>query len=639
MKKLQRAFLALALAVVLPLVLVSGVLAEEVIRSYATEIRLDTEGSVHVLETIEVRAEGNDIRRGIYRDIPTVLINDDGSKLYSDLTIQSVKRDGREEPYHTEGIENGLRIYIGDADVLLDVPAIYRYTIEYSMTRMARRFADHDELYFNAIGPYWDFPILSAVASVILPDGAEISDLQGYTGGYGSTEQAVAMSRDGNTAIFRATRPLSAYEGMTVSASFQKGILAKPSTTTGVMNYLSDHRIQIVPALAALVVLLYNIWAWLAVGRDPEKGTIIPLFHPPENLSPALTHYIHRMGWKRSGWLAFTAGLIDLAVKGLLVLGKDGKRNTITATDAPVPAGLPPEEAALHAYFAGRDTVRVDKKTGPKLAKQMSAFKSKAMGTKGNVWFRNNLLYVVLSVVISIAMLGVMLWAGVIDPEFVIIAIFATIFLTVFTTVFGSMLAGNWITRFFMLVWIGFFLANAGAGLFGALTDMLNGVSIGMPILAFITIIAVNALFGVLMRAPTVEGRRIMDKIDGFKMYLETAEKERLNFQDEPQMTVSRFETILPYAVALGVEKPWTERFENDLARNAVSDYDGNDYHPHWHTGSDFRAGSMGRDVAAFASGMSAAMIASQPSSSSSSGGGGGGSSGGGGGGGGGGGW
>ena len=142
------------------------------------------------------------------------------------------------------------------------------------------------------------------------------------------------------------------------------------------------------------------------------------------------------------------------------------------------------------------------------------------------------------------------------------------------------------------------------------------------------------------MRAPTVEGRKVMDEIDGFRMYLDTAEKERLNFVGEPQMTVSRFESILPFAIALGVEKPWTNRFESDLARNAVADYDGTGYHPAVvFTARDFESGSMSRDVAALASGMSAAMIAAQPSSSSSSGSGGGGSSGGGGGGGGGGGW
>src|SRR5690606_24325818 len=99
------------------------------------------------------------------------------------------------------------------------------------------------------------------------------------------------------------------------------------------------------------------------------------------------------------------------------------------------------------------------------------------------------------------------------------------------------------------------------------------------------------------------------------------------------------FERILPYAIALGVEKPWSERFEAELARNAISDAQPG-YQPAWYRGS-WSTGSGGFSNAAttVASGMSAAMIAAQPVSSSSSGGGGGGFSGGGGGGGGGGGW
>ncbi|MBU1173921.1 MAG: DUF2207 domain-containing protein [Alphaproteobacteria bacterium] len=640
MKSLNKALMTLVLAMMLPLGGIAQAPAAEVIHAYSTDITLNDDGSVRVLETIEVRAEGIDIRRGIYRDIPTVLVNDDGSRLYSDLTIHSVERDGEQEPWHSEGIENGLRLYIGDADILLETPADYTYTIDYSMTRMARRFADRDELYFNAIGPYWDFPIDSAVARVTLPTGAVITDLQGYTGGHGSKEQAVTISKPSdNQAIFRATRALEAYEGMTVSASFAKGVLAAPSPTDSAFAFLSDRRAELVPAIAALVVLIYNLWAWLTVGRDPPKGTIIPQFYPPKDLSPARAHYVHRMGWQRNGWLAFTAGLIDLAVKGLLVLGKDDKKNTIAATEAAVPADLPQEEAELRAYFTHRGTVRVDKNTGPALAKQLEEFKKRAKGQGDNPWFRLNVLHIVLSVVLSAIMLGWMLWAGVIDPVFVFIAIFATAFLSIFATALGGVFNGSWVTRAFLFLWFGFFVFNAGGALLGFITDIASGITIGMPVLALATIVLVNAVFGALMRAPTVEGRRVMDDIDGFRMYLETAEKERLNFSAEPQMTVSRFETILPYAVALGVEKPWTERFENDLARNAIQDVDGTGYHPHWHSGSDFRAGSMGRDVAAFATGMSAAMIAAQPSSSSSSGGGGGGSSGGGGGGGGGGGW
>ncbi len=640
MKMLARALAALAFAAILPLASLSVAQAEEVIRTFASDVTLATDGSVRVVETITVRAEGQSIRRGIFRDIPTVMINDDGSKLYSDLTINAVKRGGRAEPYHTEGIENGLRIYIGDGDVFLETPAQYTYTIDYTMTRMGRRFADHDELYWNATGNYWEFPIESAVAAVTLPEGAVIGDLQGYTGAFGSSEQAVAISKPAdNRAIFRATRSLAPYEGMTVSASFEKGVLVAPGGAAGALNYVSDHRADILPALGMLAVLLYNLWAWNKVGRDPPKGTIIPLFHPPEGLSPARAHYIHRMGWKRSGWLAFTAGMIDLAVKGLLVLGKDGKKNTITAVEADLPEDLPKEERELFDYFSGLGTVKVDKKSGPALNTQKGRFTKAATGTDKKAWFSYNIGYSILSILLSVIAIGAMLFFGVLDPEVAFIAFFASVMLTILGTVFGAGMRGSIFVRIFIAVWIGFAFINIGGSLALAASDIFAGINIDMPMVAVVSILVLNIFFGFIMRAPTPLGREIMDKIDGFKMYLETAEKERLNFRGEPEMTVSRFETILPFAVALGVEKPWTERFEGDLARNAVSDARGTTYHPHWNTGSDFSAGSMSRTVSSFAAGMSAAMIAAQPSSSSSSGGGGGGSSGGGGGGGGGGGW
>lgn len=640
LKLFIRALLAPFFALMLPMALVSATSAEEVISSYASDVRLATDGTVRVIETITVRAEGQSIRRGIFRDIPTVLINEDGSKLYSNLTINGVKRGGKVEPYHTEGIENGLRIYIGDADVLLATPANYTYTIDYTMTRMGRRFADHDELYWNATGNYWEFPIQSAVASVTLPEGAEITDLQGYTGAYGSTEQAVAISKPaGNRAIFRTTRPLDPYEGMTVSVSFEKGVLATPTGTAGALNYVSDHRADILPTLGVLIVLIYNLWAWNKVGRDPPKGTIIPLFHPPEGYSPAQIHYIHRMGWRNSGWLAFTAGMIDLAVKGLLVLGKEGKKNTITAVVAEAPSDLPREERDLFEYFTDLGTVKVDKRSGPALATQMGQFTKTATGSDKKAWFSYNLGYSALSVVISMIAIGAMLYFEVLDPVIVMVAVFASVMLTVLGVALGAGLRGSIFVRIFIAVWIGFAFINIGGSLLSVFSDAFGYLNIDMPVVAVISILVLNILFGAIMRAPTPLGRAVMDKIDGFKMYLETAEKERLNFFDEPQMTVSRFESILPYAVALGVEKPWTDRFESDLARNAVSDSQGSGYHPRWNSGSDFSAGSMSRTVSSFAAGMSAAMIAAQPSSSSSSGGGGGGSSGGGGGGGGGGGW
>lgn len=74
---------------------------------------------VDVTETITVNAESIQIRRGIFRDVFTELRNDDGSRLRSSLNVVSVTRDGRPEPYDTEGISKGTCIRIGDADVFL----------------------------------------------------------------------------------------------------------------------------------------------------------------------------------------------------------------------------------------------------------------------------------------------------------------------------------------------------------------------------------------------------------------------------------------------------------------------------------------------------------------------------------------
>jgi len=184
-----------------------------------------------------------------------------------------------------------------------------------------------------------------------------------------------------------------------------------------------------------------------------------------------------------------------------------------------------------------------------------------------------------------------------------------------------------------------------GGNLIGAASAFLSDFHPDVALIGAASIIFINVVFAVLMRAPTVQGRNIMDQLDGFKMYMNTAEKNRLNMNNEPPMTVERFERILPYAIALGVEKPWSEHFEAELARNAVADAQGSSYAPGFYSGRSWSSGSgsFANTVSSVATGMSAAMVAAQPSSSSgsgfSSGGGGGGGSGGGGGGGGGGGW
>lgn len=604
--------------------------AQERISSFSAAVTLRTDGSVEVVETIDVFAFGIDIRRGIFRDIPVTLVNDDNSRIRSDLRVVSVSRDGQTEPYSLETPAVGFkRIRIGDPDVLL-TRGQHRYVIRYTMSRMARQFEDHDELYWNATGNFWDFEIAESVASVTLPEGAVIRDLRAFTGRLGSTESSATITRRSDTsAIFRTTRSLGPQEGLTFAVSFQKGILDAPTSSRELAWWLSDHRDTIGPFAAVLLVALYYMLSWSAVGRDPAKGTIIPLFHPPKGFSPSLVHYVHRMGWEKTGWTAFTAAIFDLGVKGLVKIDNTASKLAVVATgekDNRLPAG----EKLVFDYVALKRIVTIDKSTGPRINEVRASFIKAIESENREVYFRNNAIFVVLGMAGSALLLLLLVVFELLNIEFLVFAIFAGIILGVLSSAIQTFRSGSALQKVFVAIWFGVIGFNFISGTGFALTDL----RIDTPFIAAASIVLLNVLFAVLMRAPTVQGRKVMDQIDGFKMYLETAEKNRLNMRGEPRMTVERFETILPYAIALGVEEPWSDHFEGELARNAVEGVKGG-YQPRFYSGSWSGTGNFSRAVSTTAGAVSAAMVAAQPSRSSGSGFSGGGGSGGGGGGGG----
>jgi uncharacterized membrane protein len=185
------------------------------------------------------------------------------------------------------------------------------------------------------------------------------------------------------------------------------------------------------------------------------------------------------------------------------------------------------------------------------------------------------------------------------------------------------------------------------------LREVMNATSLWIVPL-FLVVAAVNVLFFFLIKRPTMAGRKLMDQIDGFRMYLSTAEGHYLDEVHPPHRTPELFERYLPYAVALGVENQWAEQFADVLAGAEQTDGAGG-YRPVWYEGPAWDSGSFGSlagTVGSFTGGLGSSLgnaiasSATAPGSVSgfSSGGGGGGgggcgSSGGGGGGGGGGGW
>jgi uncharacterized membrane protein len=172
---------------------------------------------------------------------------------------------------------------------------------------------------------------------------------------------------------------------------------------------------------------------------------------------------------------------------------------------------------------------------------------------------------------------------------------------------------------------------------------MMIAASVSVPALLLVVAYVVLVLvFYYLLPAPTLEGRRLLDALEGYRDYLQLAERDALALAgDAPAMSIALYERHLPFAMALGVEDKWSARFSEALASGLI-DPAQRDYQPSWYHSRSSYSSPQALSGALAAGLASATALASSPPSSSSSGGGGssgGGSSGGGGGGGGGGGW
>ena len=183
---------ALVLALLALLVRRAGLGAEQ-INLFDVAIEVERDGDIVVTETINVTAEGDQIRRGIFRDLPR-FYESDGARLPTSTTSSAYERDGRANRYDTDTEGNAYRIRIGDEDVFLEHGA-HTYVIRYRVKNQVRYFDDYDEIYWNATGNYWAFPIVRAAPPSYLPPGARVTATHGYTGADGASRRCVSPTR------------------------------------------------------------------------------------------------------------------------------------------------------------------------------------------------------------------------------------------------------------------------------------------------------------------------------------------------------------------------------------------------------------------------------------------------------------
>jgi uncharacterized membrane protein YgcG len=616
--------------------------AEERILDFDSRIAIQRDGSMDVVETIRVQVENVAINRGIFRDFPTRYNGSRGQRIKVGFDLISTERNGRPEPSKLERMANGVRVRIGNPDVVIPVGE-HVYRISYRTTRQLGQFDDFDELYWNVTGNGWRFAIDRASATITLPRPTKVGDRAVYTGAQGATGKAARVTDEAPGSIrFETTAPLAANEGLTVAVAFPKGVVAGPSSSTKVGWFLGDWLPFLMAGggLIALSAFLFN--AWRRVGRDPPDGTVVPIFSPPDNLTPAAMRYLTRKSFDDR---AFAAALVDAAVKGRLkIVEEDGgffssTKRFIERPSAPGGVALDaPEQASIDALVGKGERIEMDNANHSEFSSAMKVLSESFDKRFSGVAFHRNIGWAFAAVGVWFAILWataavILVVEGASEAKLAL----ASAFLFGLAAVIWGVVprkhgAAGCILK--ALPWtfaaLGFFIAlpTIPAALAAGRWVPLAIAAVGLPL-------ALSSFAWI--DAPTKEGRAILDRIAGFKQYLSITERDRLDRMHAPKDNIEVFERYLPYAIALDVENRWAERFEDVLKAAMLAHTGGSAFA--WYSGSSNPWSDAGGFVDNIGSSLSNAVSSSSTAPGSSSGSGGGGSSGGGGGGGGGGGW
>jgi len=548
-----------------------------VINTFDSAIDIQSDGRVLVNETIAVDF-GSLEKHGIFREIPVRYdwpADPKKIRVYELQVLSVTNAQGRAWRYETGSNGANVELKIGDPDVTISGKQTYR--ISYVLRGAINGFSDHDELFWNVTGSEWPVPILSSSATVHAP--APLTQTACYLGQVGSRTGCSIASTGPQTTQFVTGRTLSPGEQLTIVGALRKGVVPDPrpilqDRPREFAQYFDASPIWLgLAALVGVLGLALVFWRWYTAGRDdPDRVTVVPEYEPPEKMRPAQIGLIVD---ERADTLDVTASIVDLAVRGYLTIteipkeGLFGSRDwSLKRTDKDAADLLQYERTILTGLFATGDEVKLSALrrhfyTTLSLAERELYTDAVARG-----WFPADPARVRMTYAI----------AGV---AFIILA-------GAITFLLGAAVGGG-----------------------------LVGIASGVPAIALIAVSPV-------MPRKSKDGAELARRSQGFRMYMEVAEKDRQKFAEKEHL----FTDYLPYAIVFGCVDQWAKAFEGIDLKQVTSS---------WYSGSSlnaFTASGLSRDLSSFSDQVSTA-IASTPGGSGSSGFGGGAGGGGGGGGGG----
>ncbi|MEM3609478.1 MAG: DUF2207 domain-containing protein [Candidatus Anstonellales archaeon] len=539
--------------------------ANEVIESFNVQIDLHPDSSVEVTEFINYNF-GSNQKHGILRNIP--LTSENGPNL--DINVLKVTDpNNKDYPYTTSMSNNVLTIKIGDPNVL--VSGKKTYVIKYTVLNAIRNFSDHQELYWNVTGNDWNVSIGNSEVDILLFRSLSSPKIICYTGPYGSREQNCTYSFNDTSVKYILTKSLGPKEGFTIVLGFPNNYfqIANTNNTNSVTSITSPSEtsfktkslhfiknttdyLRVFGGAGILIFILILIAFFILqiikfvfkilakakitddifspyhkprpyIPRSLRGHPIIAEYEPPQGLSPIDVGTILD---QKVDPTDLSSVIIHLAIRGYLKIKyletpilfntkikdfefiklKDG-------TDLTHPV----DKWIFFLFFNNQNQVKLSNLIGPassfmpQVLLKIKEDEKKYLINQGYIVSSEQkikhfgifpaIIKGALIITLFIALITINYWARLIPAMWLVVLYFSWIFYNVFTTIKK--------TRFQL----------------------------------------------------TPQGLTTLSKILGFKEFLAVTETDRIKFFNAPELKPEKFEEYLPYAMVLGVENEWAQKF------------------------------------------------------------------------------
>ena len=605
---------------------------EYVIDKYDVNIIVNENNTLDITETIT--ANFAEPKHGIFRTIPlsNTITRLDGTTSKNRTQVTNVSVD---HEYQASKEDGNYKLQIGSPDYTLIGEETYVIRYTYNLGKDPSKA--YDELYYNIIGDEWDTAIGNITFSIIMPKEFD-ADKLGFSSGYaGSTDNRnVQYTVNGNTITGSYNAILDSGEALTVRCELPEGYFVGAGLSGSTLNYV----IFLIP----IIFLGISIFLWYKFGRDDQVIDTVE-FYPPEGFNSLEAGFLYK---GKADNQDVTSLLIYLANKGYIKITETGEKSRFSkSADFRITKlkeydgdninerlfleGLFAKRASLTSLFNHDSDTPMDDVTEVTSKDLTNKFYKTIQQILLNINCKENsqkifektasrkTIFIILMIIATFCLITLPPVLGYSDMESLIPALlcpgigFTFMFSMFFSgkeTVYsnGKAIRSSIAPKLYGLVWGGLFAGVPFA--FFVLPALLLE-----PICLITYIIGIGCILGMVvclkyLPKRTPYGNEMLGKIRGFKNFLETAEKDRLEAMVMENPTC--FYDILPFSYVLEVSDKWIEKFET-IALQAPDWYDG--YH-------SFDAATFGNFMNSTMSSAQSALSSSPSSGSGSSGGG-----------------